>query len=430
MIKRKQITAFVLALALAVTAVPQQARAALMTDTNGTMYGMDAAGFVCQIPKSATTEKGCVIYMYSGKKTVVTFPAKCESYTVTKVSSNMSKIIRTKFQAVKLPGGYLAIGKLAFQNQTDLYRIEIPATVKSTAADAFSGCDTSRLTIVTPYGSYAEKYAKAHGIHYTNSTSLQIQAGYAKMYAGEKRQIAVLNSATTPVWKSTDTKIASVDKNGTVTAKNAGSVKITATIGTRTYTYPYTVTARTQANVLEVVWNQYVTAGMSDYERAVATQQWMEQNVSTTGTAILAKNALESGKANYRGFCEAYQLIVAHYGMSAEVVSGTSHMENSVVIAGTNYTASTLASAATVDKKYTTTTLGVALNKCTMVLSVGKKGRFRVSETVEGLTFASSNKKVAVVNKNGKVTAKGAGTATITMKANGKTFVCTVRVNP
>lgn len=93
--------------------------------------------------------------------------------------------------------------------------------------------------------------------------------------------------------------------------------------------------ARSQKNVLDIIWNQYVTSGMSDYEKAVAAQQWMQQNVSPNGTSVLAQKALEQGKANYKGFCEAYQLIMKHYGISAKVVNGKTH-GNSVVIAGKN----------------------------------------------------------------------------------------------
>ena len=220
-------------------------------------------------------------------------------------------------------------------------------------------------------------------------------------------------------------------KMAVLTAKKAGTVKITATIGKKTYTYPYTVIARSQKNVLDIIWNQYVTSGMSDYEKAVAAQQWMQQNVSPNGTSVLAQKALEQGKANYKGFCEAYQLIMKHYGISAKVVNGKKHMENSVVIAGKKYTASTLETSANADKTYTTTTIpGLAVNRVTMVLSKGRTGTFKVIGQSKGITWSSSNTKVAVVNASGKVTAKGTGTAKVTLKVNGKTFACTVCVNP
>ena len=91
-------------------------------------------------------------------------------------------------------------------------------------------------------------------------------------------------------------------------------------------------------------------------------------------------------------------------------------MENSVVIAGKTYTASTIESVSGVHKNYTTTGLGVAINKSTMTLSVT-------------VTWSSTNKKVATVTKSGKVTAKGAGVTTIIMKIGTKTYDCKVRVN-
>ena len=430
--KIRQAMGILLAVTILLAGTPYTAVAAeVVEDTDGTAYAQDTEGFVYQIPKGATTKKGCTIYMYTGSKTSVTFPEKCNSYTVTGIGTDLSQLILTELCTVKIPSGYTTIENLAFQNQTQLYRIEIPASVKTIGKDAFAGCNKTRLTIVTPYGSAAETYAKANGIHYSNQTSLQIKAGYSKLYVGENRQIAVLNASVAPVWKSSNSKVLSVDEEGKLTAKKNGTATLTASIGKKTYTYPYTVVARKQENMLDIIWNQYVTSGMSDYEKAVAAQQWMQQNVSPEGTSVLAQKALEQGKANYKGFCEAYQLIVKHYGISAKVVNGKKHMENSVVIAGKKYKASTLETSANADKTYTTTSIpGLALNRATMVLSRGKRGTFKVTGNSKGITWSSNNKKVAVVNAHGRVTAKGTGTAEITLKVNGKTFACTVCVNP
>ena len=116
--------------------------------------------------------------------------------------------------------------------------------------------------------------------------------------------------------------------------------------------------------------------------------------------------------------------------MKVTVVKGNAHVENSVVIAGKTYRVSSLTSSTTVDKDYTTTTLGgVAINKSTMNLSVGGTDTFKALGTTQKVTYSSSNKKVAMVTTSGKVTAKGAGIATITMKMGAKTYKVTVRVN-
>jgi uncharacterized protein YjdB len=428
---KKYCVAFLAACLLVWGTVPESVAAVdIWTDTDGTGYAQDDNGFVYYIPTTATTKKGTIIYMYGGSESDVTFPAKCNSYKVTRIGSNLSQIIMTKFTRVTIPSGYTTIEKYAFQNQTQLYQIQLPASVKSIGKTSFKGCDLSKLTIVAPYGSYAEQYAIDNGIHYSNSTSLKIETGGTTMYAGEKKQIAVMNNSETVTWKSSKTSVATVDSTGTVTAKKAGKAKITATISGKTYSYTFKVLSRTETNVLKVIRENYVTADMSDYERAVAAYDWVQSNVTTGGTSVSSKKAFEGGKVNYTGFANAYKKILDYYGMTVKVVTGKSHMENSVVIAGKTYTASSLAGTSGVDKTYTTTTCeGVAINKSTMNLSVGKTDTFKPQGVTKSITWSSSNTKVATVNKNGKVTAKKAGTATVTMKMGGKSYKCTVRVN-
>lgn len=399
-------------------------------DTDGTKYAVDKkSGFYYALSKSATKKSSCSIYMYGGQKTDVTFPSKCNNYTVTAVSSNFSQLIMTKLTTVKLLSGYTTIEKEAFKGQTQLYRIEIPASVKSIGKNAFQGRDISKLTIVAPYGSAAEKYAIANNINYSNSTALSIRTGGMNMFVGEKKQIRVCNNSKTITWASSNKKVATISKNGTVTAKKAGNTKITAKINGKTYTYPFKVVSRTSGNVLQIVWDNYVTTDLSDYEKVVAANKWIKANIKPTGTSVSAKTALETGVSNYTGYANAYKNILEHYGLKVKVIMGKKHMENSVTIAGKTYTASTIESASGVDKNYTTTGLGVAINKSTMTLSVGGKGTFKALGNTKTVTWSSTNKKVATVTKSGKVTAKGAGVTTIIMKIGTKTYDCKVRVN-
>ena len=76
----------------------------------------------------------------------------------------------------------------------------------------------------------------------------------------------------------------------------------------------------------------------------------------------------------------------------------------------------------------------VSLNKTSLTLDVGKSYTLTKtvspSNAVTSYTWSSSNTSVATVDSNGKVTAKKAGTATITVKtSNGKTAICKVTVN-
>ena len=77
----------------------------------------------------------------------------------------------------------------------------------------------------------------------------------------------------------------------------------------------------------------------------------------------------------------------------------------------------------------------VALNKTTLTLDTGKTSNLKATvypsnASNKKCTWSSSNTSVATVDKNGKVTAKASGTATITVKtSNGKTATCKVTVN-
>lgn len=394
----------------------------------GAKYAEDSARYVYILPKNATAKKGCTIVAYFGNSQNIKLPAKADSYTITNFGTGFSTL--TGIQTITIPSGYTTIESKAFSGLGQLYRVSIPASVKSIADDAFASCDLSRLTIVAPYGSVAEAFAFSHGIHYSNSTSLKIQTNGTTMYVGEKKTIAILNNNKPVSWKSSNKAVATVNSDGVVTAKKSGSTKISAVIGGKTYAYTFKVISRTQSNVLKVVWSNYVTSSMSDYEKAVAAQQWVETHIDPSGTSSSVKTALEKGKVNYTGRANTYKKILEHYGLKVSVVKGSKNVENSVVIAGKTYKVSSLAKSSTVNKTYTTTSLGgVAINKSTMNLSVGGTDTFKAFGTKKKITYSSSNKKVATVTASGKVTAKGAGTATITMKMGTKTYKCRVRVN-
>lgn len=397
----------------------------------GAKSTQDSKMYVYILPKNATTKKGCTVIAYFGESQNIKLPSKIGEYKITNLGTAF--LSWTSNQTITIPSGYTTIESQAFNSQSQgmgtLYRVSIPASVKNIADDAFVKYNLNQLTIVAPYGSEAEHYAFLHGIHYTNTTSVQLQPNGTSMYVGEKKTIAVLNTNKDAIWKSSNKSVATVNSDGVVTAKKAGSTKISATIGGKTYTYTFKVSARTQDNVLKTVWNNYVTPYMSDYEKAVAAEQWVSTHIETSGTSASVKTALEKGNVNYTGRANTYKKILEHYGLKVSVVKGSKNVENSVTIAGKTYKVSALSKVPAADRNYTTTTLGgVAINKATMNLSVGETDTFKALGTKQKITYSSNNKKVATVTSGGKVTAKGAGTATVTMKMGAKTYKLRVRV--
>ncbi len=73
----------------------------------------------------------------------------------------------------------------------------------------------------------------------------------------------------------------------------------------------------------------------------------------------------------------------------------------------------------------------VKLNRTSLTLTKGKTYTLKttVTGTNKAVTWSSSNSSVASVDKNGKVTAKAKGTATITAKVDGVSASCKVTVN-
>ena len=84
-------------------------------------------------------------------------------------------------------------------------------------------------------------------------------------------------------------------------------------------------------------------------------------------------------------------------------------------------------------QKARVTTKSIAFAKKSVSLKKGKSVKLTIKRNpisaTEKITWTSSNKKVATVDKNGKVTGKKAGKVTITAKtSNGKKATCKVTV--
>ena len=75
-----------------------------------------------------------------------------------------------------------------------------------------------------------------------------------------------------------------------------------------------------------------------------------------------------------------------------------------------------------------TVTSNPKLNKTKKTLKKSKKFTLKITGGVGKAKFTSNNKKVATVNKNGKITAKKKGKTTITVKTNGMKLKCKITV--
>ena len=405
-----------------------------------------------------------------------------------------------KLEKVVFPSTLKTIKEFAFYG-AGIKTITIPKTVKKVESNAFASCknlyritfegndveldgyiasDTQAIkaTIIADKGSDAYRYAKEWGYLTSESTKFKVELNGTKMFVGEKKQLSTYNNPYPVKWTSSNKKVVAIDKDGYITAKKKGSATITAKINGKKYKYKIKVVKRTEKNVLDIIWSNYVTKDMSDYEKVVAANSWFCQNVeydydnyikgTVSGISYTTKGVFEKGLAVCDGYANAFKKIMEHYGIPVMKVIGTSHRNVphawNLVKIGTRWyhvdTTGNSSFSAIVKATYllcsdermaekdrwvkadypkvsakapdtTITTVnknGTKISTLEKTLKVGKSTTLKVTGTKKKVTWSSSNKKIVTVNSKGKITAKKAGTAKIYCKVGGKKYVVKVTV--
>lgn len=160
--------------------IPADTRATLRAQavTTTHTYVNEYMTFESSAPDVATVDEDGVVYGVSEGSATITatsYNGLTAACTVTVQGGNGSGLKLPAFlkeigeeafagcseESVIVPDGCETIGARAFADSANLRTITIPASVTSIAADAFDGC--TDLTIRTPKGSYASRYAAAHG---------------------------------------------------------------------------------------------------------------------------------------------------------------------------------------------------------------------------------------------------------------------------
>ena len=160
--------------------IPADTRATLRAQavTTTHTYVNEYMTFESSAPDVATVDEDGVVYGVSEGSATITatsYNGLTAACTVTVQGGNSSRLKLPAFlkeigeeafagcseESVIVPDGCETIGARAFADSANLRTITIPASVTSIAADAFDGC--TDLTIRTSKGSYASRYAAAHG---------------------------------------------------------------------------------------------------------------------------------------------------------------------------------------------------------------------------------------------------------------------------
>ncbi len=195
---------------------------------------------------------------YKGTDADVTIPSKVGSATVTTIGNeafwgnsamktisipSTVKVIGTaafnectSLTRVVLPSKLTTLGNAVFWYCTNLKQVFIPKTVTTIGENVFVGCHKN-LTVYVVKGSYGETAVSSlSGINmaYRYITSLRLSSTAAKLQTGETKTLTYTYSpskvySSKVTFASDNTKVATVDANGKITAVGVGTAVITCT---------------------------------------------------------------------------------------------------------------------------------------------------------------------------------------------------------
>ncbi len=267
---------------------------------------------------------------------------------------------------------------------------------------------TAKITVRT----YEGKTAACSVTVYGDATSVRLNRSSVKLEKGKSTSLSatVLPAYAkdkTVTWTSSNTKVATVS-NGKVTAKSAGTATITAkTKNGKKATCKVTVVINPTGVKLNKTSVSLVKGKNVTLKATVNPSN--ASNKKVTWTSSNKKVAtVSNGKVTAK-----------NYG-TAVITAKTSNGKKATC-------------KVTVKNPKTVNPTSVKLSKTSVTLGKGKTTTLKAkvnpgNATNKKVTWTTSNKKVATVS-NGKITAKGVGTATITVKtANGKKATCKVTV--
>lgn len=315
------------------------------------------------------------------------------------------------------------------------------------------------------YISEIKVYYKAAGLSVSGNTSIKV---------GDTSQLTVTGASGSVSYSSNKTSVATVDGNGLVTAVSPGTATITVKSGTASKTIDITVSkgdptikvsgftsiavGETKDLTITTISDGALSLDQNSYVEVVSTDN-VNKKISVRGKAVGSNKSLTIRTASttkYNAASQTHNISVTK-GTPTIVVDGptsvivgekvtltvttspdveiqcsgneyvkTTIQGKQITVEGlkywsgptltistkstTNYNAATTTHSFSVSRKNATPTLTATSTS----LAVGGSTQLTVSGSDGRVTYKSDNENVAVVDQNGKVTAKGDGVATIT----------------
>ena len=276
----------------------------------------------------------------------------------------------------------------------------LSSTVESSTEPSSSTTESSTIESSTEPTTTEPTEVKVSSIK-LNATSKTLYNGKSTTLKATVFPINATNKSLT--WKSSNTKVATVDKNGKVKALKVGNAIITATS-----TDGSNVSAQCKIKVVQRVTKITLNKSIINLSKKGKTAKLK--------ATVYPNNAYDKS-VNWTSNNKKVAKVDKNGKIKATTNKGTTYV-NAIAKDGSKIRTRVLVVVGEKVKKIT-------LNKTSVTLNRGAKNRtFQLKKaiknknaTYKGVSWYSSNKNVATVNSNGKVTIKHRGKVVITVKA-------------
>ena len=274
------------------------------------------------------------------------------------------------------------------------------STIESSTEPSSSTTESSTIESSTEPTTTEPTEVKVSSIK-LNATSKTLYNGKSTTLKATVFPINATNKSLT--WKSSNTKVATIDKNGKVKALKVGNATITATS-----TDGSNVSAQCKIKVVQRVTKIKLNKSIINLSKKGKTAKLK--------ATVLPNNAYNKS-VTWKSNNTKVVTVDRNGKIKATTNKGTTYV-NAIAKDGRKIRTRILVVVGKKVKKIT-------LNKTSVTLNRGAKNRtFQLKKaiknknaTYKGVSWYSSNKNVATVNSNGKVTIKHRGKVVITVKA-------------
>ena len=352
--------------------------------------------------------------------------ANCYSLSSLTIGNSVATIGRYAFQgcfsltSISIPHSVTTIEDGAFQFASHLQSVTIGHSVDYIGEDAFLDCHSIR-TVINYSKLDLERGSEAHGkvalyarevIKGELAGAVLLSQNTLELTIGQATSLTAIvipadTTNKTVYWKSSDEKVATVDGAGRIVAHGVGTAIITASCDLVTATCEVTVLPIPAEEVLLDKTEVKLLLGSS-----VTLTATVRPEATTDKTVVWTSSDPAVATVDSEGRVEARGVGTAKITATCGNVSATCEVTVSPILAKS-----------------------VALDKTEIELPLGSSVTLTATVQPEATTdktvvWTSSDPAVATVDKDGKVEARGLGTAKITATCDNVSATCEVTVSP